>query len=298
MNEGEKVLFRVAYGILRILKKTILSEGTDPSKIMAILVEIPKRIFEDRAYKEKLMKKAYKLLIRRKDMKTIAEKERDDIPMSKLTNNIQQYYRPKLNIPSSLVINHQKWERLWAWVPNKYRVLNMRMIFATYRDGYSLSNLYRHCIEDATATSSSSSSSFSSLDSEEFPNVMLIEAIPSASKERRKPSDRPTAADLSQKATFGVFSTQVFRPMFKYGGSHNTFLFSLIPFEVKFNSTGADNFFCLCTDKAIQFGSDSALSIDSELLNGVSNRSSTFGNEPLCGNNFVILNIEIFKFTM
>ena len=55
-------------------------------------------------------------------------------------------YLPHLETPSE-IIGDEKFETLWEWFDNVYKILDPKLIFSCSKHGYSLSHLYKKCEE-------------------------------------------------------------------------------------------------------------------------------------------------------
>ena len=86
-----------------------------------------------------------KIQLRRKDISALDDKNRENIPLTKLIIKSNFYYRPKLKEKSSIINKMQQWEVLWSWIPSSYLIRDLRLVFTTKRDGYNLHTLYNKC---------------------------------------------------------------------------------------------------------------------------------------------------------
>ncbi|KAJ8445018.1 hypothetical protein Cgig2_029212 [Carnegiea gigantea] len=88
-------------------------------------------------------------------------------------------------------------------------------------------------------------------------------------------------------------------PRRKYQGTNQTFVFTNIYGEPRlFRATGANRYFYLCLNDMIAFGGGSnfALSLDGDLLNGSSGPCETFGNLCLAHDSmFELKNVEVLS---
>ncbi|KAJ6305481.1 hypothetical protein OIU78_020921 [Salix suchowensis] len=102
-------------------------------------------------------------------------------------------------------------------------------------------------------------------------------------------------------AVFGGLVEAPLRPTTKkYQGSNSTFVFTNTPgYPVIFHPTGANRYFTLCSTAflAIGGGGHFAIYLDSDLLNGSSSVSETYGNPCLAHSEaFEVKEVELWGF--
>jgi hypothetical protein len=99
----------------------------------------------------------------------------------------------------------------------------------------------------------------------------------------------------------GVYCGDGIEATEEYEGTTDTVVFSLSPFPRYSKWTKKNDYFCLATEKGLSIGGGGdgpALFLDENLKYGVSQRSATFDNVPLCATyiHFTIKKIEAFTF--
>lgn len=176
---------------------------------------------------------------------------------------------PELSEPS-LIVDPDMLQRLWSWMPQRFRIRNMELLFCTQQHGYSLQTLFKNN-GDCEAT------------------IMFVKT--------------------TKGAVFGAFLTQswMHRKPRHYFGTGESFLFSLVPEHtvyywariesvadggghVRFRAGSAvdrvPSFFQLAERDFLAIGGGAkgpGLWLDASLLKGKSNPSETFNNKPLHG---------------
>ncbi|THU67229.1 hypothetical protein C4D60_Mb05t22450 [Musa balbisiana] len=105
-----------------------------------------------------------------------------------------------------------------------------------------------------------------------------------------------------QGAVFGGFFDGPLKPApkMKYQGTTQTFVFTTIYGEPRlFRATGANRYYYLCLNDVLAFGGGGsfALSLDEDLLHGISGPCETFGNLCLAHSpEFELKNVELWGF--
>jgi hypothetical protein len=198
-------------------------------------------------------------------------------------------YHPQssINLPSfsvenigSTILRPQQIATLWRWLPLRYQILELEVIYSTNIHGCRLMTLFDK-IEYYQAT------------------ILVVHT--------------------DKNSIFGAFCSQPWSNRFQnnniskkasFFGNGETFLFELKPKVKKYDwigmekrgeTTSNQEMFMYADTKKLIIGGGSngiGLSIDSDLLNGKSNVCDTFENEIL-GNNsdFVITAIEVLSFS-
>lgn len=88
-------------------------------------------------------------------------------------------------------------------------------------------------------------------------------------------------------AIFGGFFSQVFQlTQIYYIGSEDSFVFTILPARQLFKAVNANNFYLLCDTSYFSCGAGGegeAIRINEDLESGSSNRSATYANKKLNG---------------
>ncbi|KAI9141792.1 TLD-domain-containing protein [Paraphysoderma sedebokerense] len=138
--EGYKVLYRYGLAYLYLQSERIFACDT--------LDEL-KPLFMYQTFNisvDKLTKQAFSYQFTRDKVKQIRNSlSIDAISDSSLhepeSSNVYTQLRPKLCDPSSFITDTQ-WERIWSWIPSRYRFHELDLIFTTKKHGHSLSTFY------------------------------------------------------------------------------------------------------------------------------------------------------------
>lgn len=201
---------------------------------------------------------------------------RDISSMKALDPCKERLYNLDLEIPEfsldetqSKILAAQQLDQLWRWMPLRYRILSLNMVFSTQVDGCCLMTLMNRCeLYDTT--------------------LILVQT--------------------TTNSIFGAFCTQPWSKRFdsKFFGNGESFLFELSPRMMKWDWIGKKTrgetemseelFQYADKDKiAVGGGRDFGLLIDSDLVHGRSKTCSTFCNEILGAEEiFEISTLEVF----
>lgn len=176
------------------------------------------------------------------------------------------FYYPKLEGNSSILETYHL-ERIWSWLPSRYKIRNAEVAFSSEKDGYSLITFYQKA------------------NNVNGPSILVIKT--------------------DKGAIFGVYcSTKWQDNGEEYYGDGESFLFTLVDSEGKEHEKMYDwhsyysRLFIRSDKKHISVGTN-GLWLDKEMLFGSSSTSDTFRNEPLHGekhSSFKIVCIELLSF--
>ena len=164
----------------------------------------------------------------------------------------------------SNILDGEQFERIVdGWLPRSVSTMSYRKLFATRRDGFSLSHLLRLC---------------------EGVHPVLIVVKSRAGN------------------TFGAFVTaELAKTGDKYVGTGESFVFTLDPEPARYGWSKRNVYFLAVGPRSLVVGGGgvgAALELDDELCLGASFRSATFENDPLDGGRteFMVEDLEIFGF--
>lgn len=306
LNEGIKIYYRLAYSLLRSFKEEILAHqdpDTMVEKIRSLglaldadgikkvlrnmwslrLTSLKNRFSKVNVGGEQVNKDGSPTLVLQHSSTggKISLTQRPDSLRNgvsighnmSISVNRKALYRPHV-MESSKIIPDEMFEVLWEWIPNIHKISDPNLIFATWRDGCSLNNLYKRA--------------------ENFVGCGMIMLIR---------TDRGNV--------IGVFCDEMIHCVVEkpgdsfppFYGSNETFLFTLKPSEKVYPATEKNTHHILSTKDGITIGSGksgAALSIDEELDKCYSNVSETYANDLLNGssnpsdNLFKCVDLEIF----
>ncbi|GAB2226073.1 hypothetical protein Drorol1_Dr00021859 [Drosera rotundifolia] len=170
---------------------------------------------------------------------------------------------PEMSEPSRLLLEDSR-SSLYVSLPSLAKGRKWVLLYSTWRHGISLSTLYRR--------------------SQICPGLSLLVV-----------GDR-------KGATFGGLIETPLTPTKsrKYQGTNNTFVFTDLPGSpVVYRPTGTNRYFTLCTADFLALGGGGhfALYLDSDLLNGSSSASDTYGNPCLANSpDFDVKDVELWGF--
>lgn len=168
------------------------------------------------------------------------------------------------SVNGSNILNEEQFDRIIdSWLPRSVSTMSYRKMFATRRDGFSLSHLLRLC--------------------EGIHPVLIVV--------------KSRAGNI-----FGAFVTaELAKTGDKYVGTGESFVFTLSPEPARYGWSKRNVYFLAVGPRSLVVGGGgvgAALELDDELCLGASFRSATFENEPLDGGRteFVVEDLEIFGF--
>lgn len=187
----------------------------------------------------------------------------DGAPVQNVIESFPLDKLPKMSEPSQLMTENTRSD-LYVALPALSQGKKWVLLYSTWRHGISLSTLYRR--------------------SNLCPGLSLLVV-----------GDR-------KGAVFGGLVEAPLKPSTKkrYQGSNNTFVFTNTPGRpVIFRPTGMNRYFTLCSTEYLALGGGNhfALYLDSDLLNGSSLASDTYGNSCLSNTQeFEVKEIELWGF--
>lgn len=157
------------------------------------------------------------------------------------------------------IVTVEQMETLREALPAMYRMREWTLAYSTKRDGISLKSLYRRASGKANT-------------------VLLV-------------SD-------SGGAIFGAFCTEAWKVHSRYGGTGESFVFTLAPEGVKYAWSGANDYYMLGAADSLSVGGGSAhaIRLEEDLLQGSSGECETFQSPPLASENmFRTARIELWS---
>ncbi|KMT08791.1 hypothetical protein BVRB_6g135150 [Beta vulgaris subsp. vulgaris] len=165
---------------------------------------------------------------------------------------------------NSLLLSQKTRVKLYASLPSLVKGRKWVLLYSTWRHGISLSTLYRKSML--------------------CPGLSLLVV-----------GDR-------RGAVFGGLVEAPLKPSKskRYQGSNSTFLFTDVPGQpIIYRPTGANRYYTVCSPDFLALGGGQhfALYLDSDLLNGSSASSETYGNSCLSlSEDFVVKEVELWGF--
>jgi len=136
INEGSKVLYRVALAFMKLNKDALLL-CSSTNGFLDTLRECASRCTDV----DELMKKAFSLRIRWKLVQQFNKKNAPKLA-SVIEPSTPVYYRPKVVTPSAIIADEQ-FEVLWSWLPHKFAITDPTPLFSSKTDGFS----YKYFLE-------------------------------------------------------------------------------------------------------------------------------------------------------
>lgn len=137
LNEGCKILFRVAYAILKTLKNEIL----DINKSEYVISMIKSKTFELKDEHSFFSHVYYFKLTERNN----AYEEIKIVETFK-PNKLENYYIPTINGESNIMSDDEIFG-LWNIFPDNFKLKDARLIFSTDYQGKSLDKIYETCLD-------------------------------------------------------------------------------------------------------------------------------------------------------
>ncbi|CAL5365382.1 unnamed protein product [Camellia sinensis] len=222
--------------------------------------------------------------------------EDDGIPMQTLSEPEHLDNLPEISEPS-LLLTEKTRSTLYLALPALVQGRKWILLYSTWRHGISLSTLYRRSML--------------------CPGLSLLVPDQCSLRVKNKYTDSTSLEGITQPnmleredmvvgdrkgAVFGGLVEAPLRPTSKrkYEGTNNSFVFTNTPgHPVIFRPTGLNRYFTLCSTDFLALGGGShfALYLDSDLLNGSSSDSETYGNSCLAHTeDFEVKEIELWGF--
>ncbi|CAF4406600.1 unnamed protein product [Rotaria sp. Silwood2] len=281
--EGPKILFRISLTLIHLFSKEIKRESDrNIQNIADFCQRIPVSIdhllhiaFHIRNLKrrtiEQLIEHEEKLL-----HNTRHQSLSDGVNQNNNTNNgitpdrqssfITIHHLPQ--IPQKSVLDHQQFLTLWNWLPTRLSLSQPFLVFSTAEDGFRLQTL------------------LDKIDELEH-SILII---------------KTTTGEIFGAFCAGLWSNRHNRTYFGCGES---FLFTLIPKQIKYSWAGQqhydnnrqsqlkrDMFLFVDNEKLIIGGGNGdGLCIDQSLCEGRTAHCETFNNEPLCSEPYFFISV-------
>jgi hypothetical protein len=264
--EGYKIVLRFAVAHLQYRKRAIYAAKTKDElnySIMSPYMEMSK------AEGTKLIQMAYNLKFSRTDIWRYRNRNRKlSLEDFDKIDRILMFHRPlPVLLRPSEFVKEDQWCMLWSWIPSRYRLLNLSLVFSTSEHGRSFSTLYEK--------------------TENFEPLLIL-------------------IQTSDEIVLGAFASKSFslRTRTNFYGTGETFIFRLTPNPISFvwNPNSDSSAFICAADEFIAFGAGPkgfGLLIDNGMQNVHSSPSETFNSASLISDNqwqAVIHTLEIFVF--
>lgn len=268
--EGYKVLLRFALAHLIRRQSAILASQTPAQVDEALFGAYGESQWNEQQEQRKLFKAAYAIHFSRTNINRYRSRNRKlSVGDFDTEDRLLIFHRPlpQLLHPSSFV-REEEWAALWSWIPSRYRLLNLDLVYSSREHGRLLTTLYQRC-----ATSE--------------PLLLLIE------------THKGTAMGAYLSKSFQHRSGPTFY------GTGECFLFSLRPRLAHYpwkTDSGSSSFisasdlFLACGTGGYDFG----LWLDKYMNRVQSCRSTTYGNEPMVDARIPedreVYCVEVFRF--
>eukprot|EP00095_Tigriopus_kingsejongensis_P000312 maker-scaffold292_size219010-snap-gene-0.23 protein:Tk00312 transcript:maker-scaffold292_size219010-snap-gene-0.23-mRNA-1 annotation:"oxidation resistance protein 1-like isoform x4" len=172
-------------------------------------------------------------------------------------------------IGESTIFQPGEREALGRELPPRADGHNWELYFSTTHDGFNLKSLLRKLNKHPT------------LENYDGPVILLIE-------------------DMNCNV-FGAYLTQPPRFMEHFGGTGESFVFTVRPQFDVFHWTGENEYFLRCDQNNIFIGSGNgrfAIWLDGDLNQGRTEASPTFDNQPLTSEDFTLKTLECWAFVL
>lgn len=260
--EKYKILFRFALAHI-ILLETELLRAKSIEEFDEILF-----LFRSDINFEELYKTAFSLKISRRSIWASKRRQRKlSIGDFDVHDRVRIFHKPlpHLTQPSSFLRDNDLM-MLWNWIPSRYKLMNLQLLFSSSNHGYHLSTLYQKTQSNE-------------------PLLILIED--------------------THGCVFGAYASKSLSCTAdkKFYGTGETFLFTLKPQQKKYAwDATCDNYsFIMALKDMIAFGAGPqghGLCVDQNLEFASTSHCSTYENDPLCKQDSkpLIVNLELFSF--
>lgn len=201
--------------------------------------------------------------------------ENEGSPLSRRYSVTSNYNQQEMNIrlrvessEPSLIISPDQMSLIASWLPATRSIRSWTLKYSLRRDGALLDTLMSQCVPKRRNGII-----------EQTSYIIIIED--------------------SWGYIFGGFIPQALENRTTYYGSGESFVFSVAPNPEVYRWTQENSFFIISNSSSIAMGGGGdgfAFQLDDELDTGVSNRSATFNNNPLCSSEFFkCLNCEVWE---
>jgi hypothetical protein len=137
MNEGVKILYRIALAVLDCNKDALLNAST--AKEFKTTLHSHVNLIASNF--DSLMKAGFAFQLSRTDM------EMEYTPPTQ-EDSESVFYRPKIVTPSS-IIEDDKFEIIWGWIPHRICIRDPFLLYSGEKHGWSLSTIVYRCKADA-----------------------------------------------------------------------------------------------------------------------------------------------------
>eukprot|EP01114_Cavostelium_apophysatum_P022674 TRINITY_DN8284_c0_g1_i1.p1 TRINITY_DN8284_c0_g1~~TRINITY_DN8284_c0_g1_i1.p1 ORF type:complete len:818 (-),score=205.70 TRINITY_DN8284_c0_g1_i1:106-2559(-) len=135
LNEGSKVLYRVALAFMKLNKQILLKCNTATG-----FIETIDELSSQCTYGDALMKKAFAIRMRSKYVQQLYKKNTPKL-LAVVEPKFPVYYRPKVEFPSDIIAD-EDFEQLWSWLPHKYCIKDPVLIYTSKKQGFSLKHFF------------------------------------------------------------------------------------------------------------------------------------------------------------
>eukprot|EP00727_Mastigamoeba_balamuthi_P001506 m51a1_g11352 hypothetical protein (1051) ;mRNA; r:15935-22059 len=220
LSEGTKIFYRVGLALLQHARQALmeLKEGVPHSEIFATLNRVTAQ--QDPC---SLIKTAFRFSLSRSALWRIGYSANTNVALPEPT--IEVYYRPKLQEPSGIFTDVEM-EVLWSFLPQRFAVLDPRLLYRASRDGYTLDRL----VERAQGTA---------------PLLLVLK--------------------LADDSVMGCYLSVSLARHHAYTGDGECCVFTLRPRAQQYGATLANNYFVLSHTDSLSIGAG-ALELSADLV--------------------------------
>lgn len=132
LNEGYRVLYRIALGLLSSKEASLLT-AKDADSLVNIIKQSASQLYNDDAF----LKSCFKISLHPDKVSKIKSKNRTKGRMEDCHYPHHIYYRPKVSAPSS-IISTDLFEIIYEWIPMRYRITDPVLLYTSTTEGFSL----------------------------------------------------------------------------------------------------------------------------------------------------------------
>uniref|UniRef100_A0A7S1PIT7 Rab-GAP TBC domain-containing protein n=1 Tax=Percolomonas cosmopolitus TaxID=63605 RepID=A0A7S1PIT7_9EUKA len=333
MHEGSKILYRAGFAVLKLLSTQIL-QCKSASYMTLLICEKMKKIHEDELFKALYnlgLTRKHMMNMDKKTRESISEYKITGRvaayvkPKIKCTSQIIQG-QPQWDLLFSWVPYRQRLRELHKLYSTEEQGYSMQNLVKKCKDSGAIVLLMLVApIPDVDTHATRANKELE--EDENMDGMDIVELIKRKRKEgtslrklikeneEKKRKEDIAGADSGKKekvpaslvkaatpdhCILGVYCGESLEITHRYAGTTDTFVFSLYPVEAAHKWTRKNDFFVLGRNDSLSFGGAGegpALRVDDTLNEGVTYRSETFDNDPLCPTErFKILKAEAFWF--
>jgi len=142
LNEGMKVFYRVAMGILKLHEDELMKQKSSEEFLHA-LSHISRNLHDG----NELLEQGFSISMSRKDIVKLQGSVNSKILSIEIPQTTTRQQRlinyPRFNATDSEILSKRDVYTLWHWMPAHLRYMNLKRLFSTSNDGYHMAHLLK-----------------------------------------------------------------------------------------------------------------------------------------------------------